>query len=196
MAQLPFSQIDVFAASDYRGNPVAVVHSADSLSDEQMAAFARWTNLSETTFLLTPKRPEADYRLRIFTPGGELPFAGHPTLGSCFAWLQSGGVPKNTGVVLQECDAGLITVRQLAGKLAFAAPPLLRTGALDPSLRTQLCEALELPQAAVVADQWIDNGPGWCALLLDSAERVLSCQLDPALAGRTPFGVIGPNLDG
>lgn len=196
MAQLPFSQIDVFAASDYRGNPVAVVHSADSLSYELMAAFARWTNLSETTFLLTPKRPEADYRLRIFTPGGELPFAGHPTLGSCFAWLQSGGVPKNTGVVLQECDAGLITVRQLAGKLAFAAPPLLRTGALDPSLRTQLCEALELPQAAVVADQWIDNGPGWCALLLDSAERVLSCQLDPALAGRTPFGVIGPNLDG
>ena len=122
--QRPFHQLDVFSAVPLKGNPLAVVHAAQGLDDTTMAAFARWTNLSETTFLLPPTDPAADYRVRIFTPGGELPFAGHPTLGSCHAWLAAGGVPRTPGVVVQECGVGLVRVRQQGGRLAFAAPPL------------------------------------------------------------------------
>src|SRR6478609_5709960 len=123
-----FSQVDVFSSEPLRGNPVAVVHGADDLTDDQMAAFARWTNLSETTFLLSPTDPAADYRLRIFTPGDELPFAGHPTLGSAHAWLEAGGVPRGAELV-QECAAGLVRIRR-ADVLAFQAPPLVRSGAV------------------------------------------------------------------
>src|SRR3954466_9258957 len=124
----PFSQVDVFSTEPLLGNPVAVVHDAEGVSDEEMRRFAHWTNLSETTFLLPPTRPDADYRVRIFTPTLELPFAGHPTLGSCHAWLAAGGSGATDGLVVQECAAGLITVRRGADRLAFAAPPLLRSG--------------------------------------------------------------------
>src|SRR3954454_19497442 len=119
-----FSQVDVFSSEPLRGNPVAVVHGADGLSDEQMAAFARWTNLSETTFLLAPTAPEADYRVRIFTPGGELPFAGHPTLGSCHAWRERGGVAKTSGRIVQQCVVGLVPIRVSQEPSAFAAPAM------------------------------------------------------------------------
>ena len=173
--QLPIREVDVFAGRTQRGNPVAVVHDAEALSDEQMAAFARWTNLSETTFLLPPTHPEADYRLRIFTPGGELPFAGHPTLGSCHAWLEAGGVVHSSDAVVQECAVGLVPVRRGTGRLAFAAPPLKRSGPLEDDLLTRLLEVLDLPREAVLDHQWVDNGPGWCALLLESADLPHRC---------------------
>jgi PhzF family phenazine biosynthesis protein len=168
-----FDQIDVFTAEALRGNPLAVVHDAQGLDDARLAAFARWTNLSETTFLLPPTDPAADYRVRIFTPGGELPFAGHPTLGSCHAWLAAGGRPQRDGVVVQQCGVGLVQVRRDGLRLAFAAPPLRRSGPLDDALVQQIRQALGLEPAAIRGHQWVDNGPGWCALLLDSAERVL-----------------------
>jgi PhzF family phenazine biosynthesis protein len=186
------SYVDVFGDVPLGGNPVAVVHNADDLTDEQMAAFARWTNLSETTFLLAPCVPAADYRLRIFTPGGELPFAGHPTLGSCFAWLEAGGHPQHVGLVVQECDIGSIDIRSTAGRLAFAAPPLLRTGPLEPELLQRLLQALNLPADAVRAHQWVDNGPGWCALLLDSAERVRQVVPNYSAMSGLALGLVGP----
>ncbi|AMM30944.1 Phenazine biosynthesis protein PhzF family [Sinomonas atrocyanea] len=139
-----FSQVDVFTSEFLRGNPVAVVHGADGIPDEEMAAFARWTNLSETTFLLAPTQPGADYRLRIFTPGGELPFAGHPTLGSARAWLEAGGVPAAEGRIVQECGVGLVTVRDDGGRLAFAAPDLLRSGPVDPAELAAIAASLGL----------------------------------------------------
>ncbi|MEO0438099.1 MAG: PhzF family phenazine biosynthesis protein [Pseudomonadota bacterium] len=189
-SRLSFRQVDVFAGSEYRGNPVAVVHDANGLDDEQMARFARWTNLSETTFLLKPESPDADYRLRIFTPGGELPFAGHPTLGSCHAWLEAGGNARGTGEIVQECGAGLVRIKELDGLLSFSAPALVRSGPLEAALVTQLTHALGLSEDAVLDHQWVDNGPGWCALLLDSVDRVLSCSLDVSLVGSTPFGLV------
>jgi PhzF family phenazine biosynthesis protein len=191
-AQLSFRQVDVFSDAAHRGNPVAVVHGADALDEAAMAAFARWTNLSETTFLLRPTTGDADYRLRIFTPGGELPFAGHPTLGSCHAWLEAGGVARRPDRVVQECGAGLVDIRAGGERLAFAAPPLRRDGDLDAALLERIRRALSLPAAAVVAHQWVDNGPGWCALLLDSAERVLSLCPDFAALGDLSLGVVAP----
>lgn len=186
-----FDQLDVFTAQALRGNPLAVVHDATGLDDARMAAFARWTNLSETTFLLPPTDTQADYRVRIFTPGGELPFAGHPTLGSCHAWLAAGGRPKQAGMVVQQCGVGLVKVRRDGARLAFAAPPLRRSGPLDAPLLEQICAALSLDQKLVRAHQWVDNGPGWCAVLLDSAERVLAVRPDwPALGG-LKLGVVG-----
>lgn len=190
-SMLNFSQVDVFSKERHRGNPVAVVHAADTLSTEDMAAFARWTNLSETTFLLAPTASNADYRLRIFTPGGELPFAGHPTLGSCHAWLEAGGVPRDASVIVQECDAGLVRVRRTAQGFAFAAPALLRSGPLEADLLGTLMLALDLPDEALIAHQWVDNGPGWCALLLDSAQRVLDLTPDMAALGTAALGVVG-----
>jgi PhzF family phenazine biosynthesis protein len=187
-----FRQVDVFSTQPHRGNPVAVVHDADSIGDEDMAAFARWTNLSETTFLLPPIAPGADYRLRIFTPGGELPFAGHPTLGSAHAWLEAGGIPKGENGIVQECGVGLVRIQQTDGQLAFAAPPLRRSGSLEPELLESLTEALGLGPDEVVAHQWVDNGPGWCGLLLDSADRVRALQPDFAALGGTVLGVVGP----
>lgn len=186
-----FSQVDVFARDAYRGNPVAVVHDADTLTTDEMHCFARWTNLSETTFLLKPRSNEADYRLRIFTPGGELPFAGHPTLGSCHAWLEAGGQSASAAFVVQECEAGLVRVRRGSEGLAFAAPPVQRSGPLDSAFVSRLMAALHLPPEALVAHQWVDNGPGWCALQLDSAQRVLSVVPDMAALGDACLGLVG-----
>ena len=174
MKQRLFKQVDVFTAAPYLGNPVAVVLDGDGLTDMQMASFARWTNLSETTFVLTPVDPSADYRLRIFTPGGELPFAGHPTLGSCYAWLEAGGVAKSKPFMVQECAKGLISIRrdEARGQLAFAAPELKRS-APNPVVLAKIASALGITAAQVVAAQLLDNGPVWLGLLLDSPETVL-----------------------
>lgn len=192
-----FSQIDVFASELTLGNPVAVVHDADDLDEQQMAAFARWTNLSETTFLLQPSNPEADYRVRIFTPGGELPFAGHPTLGSARAWLEAGGQPSHAEQIVQECAAGLIRVRIDGDRLAFASPPLLHEGPVDPIDLAEAIAALGLDAAQVVDAAWADNGPGWVALLLDSAETVLALEPDTSAFGLLDkVGVVGPHSPG
>lgn len=186
-----FSQVDVFSAEPLLGNPVAVVHAADDLTAEQMAAFARWTNLSETTFLLRPTSEAADYRLRIFTPGGELPFAGHPTLGSAHAWLEAGGTPRTPGVVVQECGVGLVTLLRDAGRLAFAAPELRRSGPADQATAAQVAAALRVPSEDVLAVEWVDNGPGWVAALLRDAESVLEIQPDLAAMAGLEVGVVG-----
>ena len=184
-----FQQIDVFASGPLNGNPLAVVHGAQGLSDTQMAAFANWTNLSETTFLLPPTDASADYRVRIFTPERELPFAGHPTLGSCRAWLSGGGQPRTPGRVVQECGVGLVPVRIDGEDLAFAAPPLLRDGPLEPEVTAQIARGLGIPEGDIRAARWIDNGPGWCAVLLESPERILSLTPDFAALGDLELGV-------
>jgi PhzF family phenazine biosynthesis protein len=171
-----FRQVDVFGEISYAGNPVAVVLDGEGLSDDEMARIANWTNLSETTFVQMPSQPAADYRVRIFTPAEELPFAGHPTLGTCHAWLEAGGAPAAAEEVAQECAAGLVRVRRGDGRLAFAAPALLRSGAVDPALVDQLAAAGGVAHDAVVAAEWVDNGPGWAALLLDSVEAVLAAR--------------------
>ena len=186
-----FSQVDVFSAEPLLGNPVAVVHDADGITDEEMARFARWTNLSETTFLLSPTQPGADYRLRIWTPAGELPFAGHPTIGSAHAWLEAGGTPATGGEVVQECAAGLVRLRR-AGRLAFAAPPLVRSGPVDATDRAAIARALRICEDEIVDAGWVDNGPGWVAVLLTDAEAVLALKPDFAAFGDLEIGVVGP----
>ena len=173
-----FKQIDVFTDTPYFGNPLAVVLDGSGLDDAAMQRFARWTNLSETTFLLPPEEASADYRVRIFTPGGELPFAGHPTLGSCHSWLQAGGQPKSADYIVQECGVGLVKIRREPGtqRLAFAAPALKRSTP-SPELLTQVALALGVQPAQMLAAQTLDNGPVWLGLLLDSPETVL--QLTP-----------------
>lgn len=189
----PFRQVDVFTDELMRGNPVAVVHDAEGLGTEQMAAFARWTNLSETTFLLSPTDPQADYRLRIFTTARELPFAGHPTLGSARAWLEAGGAPRQPGLIVQQCGAGLVPIRQDGTRLAFAAPPLRRDAPVPPPDVARLASALGIRAEQVVDAQWVDNGPGWVGLLLDSAATVLTLRPDAAALGDfREVGVIGP----
>lgn len=191
MIPRPFRQVDVFTAVPYRGNPVAVVMDGTGLSTEAMQRFTDWTHLSEATFILPPQHPDADYRLRIFSPGRELPFAGHPTLGSCHAWLEAGGRPKGEDVV-QECGVGLVRLRRRADRLAFAAPPLLRSGPLAQPELDELLQGLGLAREAVAAHAWCDNGPGWCALLLHSRDEVLAVRPDPArLAGRF-IGLVAP----
>lgn len=167
----PFKQVDVFTATPYLGNPLAVVLDGAGLSDAEMATFARWTNLSETTFVLPATQPEADYRVRIFTPGGELPFAGHPTLGTCHAWLEAGGQPKAT-LIVQECPAGLVKIQQTPTGLAFAAPPLKRSAPSATQL-AQIAGALGLKSQQIIAAQVLDNGTTWLGLLLDSTDTVL-----------------------
>jgi PhzF family phenazine biosynthesis protein len=192
-----FSQIDVFASAITEGNPLAVVHDADDLSDEQMAAFARWTNLAETTFLLRPTSPDADYRVRIFNTQRELPFAGHPTLGSARAWLEAGGVPRTNGEIVQECAAGNIRIRQDRERLAFAAPPLIRDGAVDEADLRQVIRGLAVDPSRVVDAKWADNGPGWVAILLDSAQTVLDLVPDQSLFGENNrVGVVAPHPKG
>ena len=194
-----FSQVDVFSAEPFRGNPVAVVHDADGIGDEEMAAFARWTNLSETTFLLTPTTDEADYRLRIFTPGQELPFAGHPTIGSAHAWLEAGGVPRTEGELVQECGAGLVRLRRALdgqGRLAFAGPPFIRSGEVSEEDRERIVRALRIDPSEIVDLEWIDNGPGWVGVLMKSAEAVLALQPDWSAAAGMDVGVVGPYPEG
>ena len=191
-----FTQLDVFTDTPLQGNPLAVVHAADDLGDAQMAAFARWTNLSETTFLLTPTTQAADYRVRIFTPHRELPFAGHPTLGSCHAWLVAGGVPQTAGEIVQQCAAGLIRIRRGAERLAFAAPPCVRSGPLEPELLARIAAALSLPDEQVLGHQWVDNGPGWSAVLLGSAAKVLAVQPDWSALQGIKLGLVGPHAIG
>jgi PhzF family phenazine biosynthesis protein len=185
----PFTQVDVFTDELGYGNPVAVVHDADGLADDDLAAFARWTNLSETTFLLAPTDERADYRLRIFTTSRELPFAGHPTLGSARAWLEAGGAPK-TDEVVQECGAGLVHLRREGPRLSFAAPPRLREGPVDETDLLRVVAALRVDPADVVDAQWADNGPGWVAVLLRDAQTVLD--LEPDWAAIPHVGVVGP----
>ncbi len=196
MQERPFQQVDVFSATPYRGNPVAVVLRGDGLSDEQMQTFARWTNLSETTFVLEATGPEADYRLRIFTPYRELPFAGHPTLGSCHAWLVAGGQAHNADAVVQQCAAGLIRIRRDSDRLAFAAPPCLRSGPLEAALLQRIMRALSLKPADVLDHQWVDNGPGWCAIRLASADAVLALRPDWAALHDIKLGVVGAHAPG
>ncbi|QYN21062.1 PhzF family phenazine biosynthesis protein [Amycolatopsis sp. DSM 110486] len=190
-----FSQVDVFTDELTLGNALAVVHDAEGLSDDRMAAFARWTNLSETTFLLPPTRAEADYHVRIFTVERELPFAGHPTLGSARAWLEAGGTPKGEDLV-QECGAGLVRVRRTGERLAFAAPPLTRGGPVAPEDLAAVRKALHLAESDVVDARWADNGPGWLAVLLTDAEAVLAVERDVAALGKYKVGVVGPHPAG
>jgi len=191
---LPFRQVDVFSATPWLGNPLAVVHDADGLSDDDMARFARWTNLSETTFLCAPTDDRADYRVRIWTTGGELPFAGHPTIGSAHAWLEAGGVPRGD-VVVQECGAGLVDVRR-GETLAFAAPPLLRSGPVAADDVAAIARAIRVDEAAILDSAWIDNGPGWVGVRLGSAAEVLALEPDWAAFGDLKIGVVGPHGSG
>ena len=195
MRHRSFAQVDVFTSVPYRGNPVAVVLDADGLTDEAMARFARWTNLSETTFVLPPTDPAADYRLRIFTPRGELPFAGHPTLGSAHAWLESGATPHVTGMLVQQCGIGLVRIR--AGyRLAFDAPPLTRSGPADPEVRAQVARSLRLSDDAVLACEWVANGPSWVVARVADAATVLAIEPDLAEMGDLEVGVVGPHRAG
>ncbi|WP_156679484.1 PhzF family phenazine biosynthesis protein [Sphingomonas profundi] len=197
----PFQLIDVFGVAPFSGNPLAVVAAAEDLDTEAMQRITRWLNLSETTFLLPPRHAEADYRVRIFTLAHELPFAGHPTLGTCHAWLAGGGQPRDPGRIVQECGAGLIPIRRDGDdgdgdRLAFAAPPLVRSGPVDDATLAEAAAVLRIDPATIVEAQWADNGPGWLAVMLASAEAVLA--LEPARAHdrRVDIGVVGPHAPG
>ncbi len=188
-----FRQVDVFATVPYAGNPLAVVLDAEGLDDELMQRFARWTNLSETTFVLPPRDPAAHYRVRIFTPTAELPFAGHPTLGTAHAWLEAGGTGDDEGVVVQECTAGLMPVRRTDAGLAFAAPPITRYEPVGEATVEHIAAVLGIDRASVVDSHWVDNGPGWVAVLLAGADDVLA--LRPAGVD-LDLGVAGPCAPG
>ncbi|WP_256328379.1 PhzF family phenazine biosynthesis protein [Nocardioides sp. YR527] len=194
MSSFEFRQVDVFTNEPLLGNPVAVVHGADGLTDEQMAAFARWTNLSETTFLLAPTDPAADYRLRIFTVSGELPFAGHPTLGSAHAWLEAGGTPQGTNLV-QECGVGLVELRR-EERIAFAAPELIHGGAVDEETLVAIARGLRVAREDIQDAQWCDNGPGWVGVMLADAEAVLAVTPDHAALGDHKVGLVGRYPEG
>jgi PhzF family phenazine biosynthesis protein len=198
MPVFPFQQVDVFSSQPMRGNPLAVVAGADALSDAEMQAFANWTNLSETTFLLQPSHPEADYRVRIFTPSQELPFAGHPTLGSAHVWL-SRAAEAPEGEIIQECGAGLIRIRRDGSRLAFAAPPLKRSGAVDVDLVERIARGLNLPMSMIEDSNWVENGPDWIGVRLPSRADVLAVKPDYSILAGTRVGLVGrfdPRLDG
>lgn len=196
-APLPFRQVDVFGEAPFTGNPLAVVLGADALDDAMMRRISVWSNLSECTFVLSPTVPGADYRVRIFSLEDELPFAGHPTLGTARAWLDAGGVPAASGVVVQECAGGLVPVRLDGDRLAFAAPPLIRSGPVDPDYLADVLAVLGVDPAMVVDAAWLDNGPGWVAVLLDSAATVLSLAPNASTRpGSWCIGVIGPTPSG
>ena len=194
--QYPFQLVDVFFEQALSGNPLAVVHDADRMDDAEMLAITRWLNFSETTFLSKASQPGADYRVRIFTPQKELPFAGHPTLGTCHAWLENGGRAKHDQRVVQECAAGLIEIGQDSGMLAFAAPPLLRSGPVEPADQMQVAAFLGLRRNQWLAMEWVDNGPGWIAVLLPDAAAVRA--LSPAAHSPQALavGVIGAQPPG
>lgn len=191
MTQRPFQQVDVFTAAPYLGNPVAVVLDGRGLATEQMQAFTNWTNLSEATFVLPPEHPEADYKLRIFCPGRELPFAGHPTLGSCHAWLRAGGKPKGKHIV-QECGVGLVKIRRDADRLAFAAPPLRKGGPLAETDVDLIARGLGVARGDIVAHAWCDNGPNWRGVMLRDAGQVLALRPDASALAGLDVGVVGP----
>ena len=192
----PFAQVDVFSAEPYRGNPLAVVIDAGDLTAEVMQQFANWTNLAETAFLLPPTDLRADYRVRIFTGSEEFPFAGHPTLGSAHAWLEAGGVPKQDGMLVQECGAGLVRVKRDGGRLAFAAPQLTRSGPVGDRDLARIAAGLRLPREALLDASWLVNGPDWAGVLLESAELVLAIRPDYAAMAGLKVGVIGPHPAG
>lgn len=191
MHSFDIKQVDVFSRVALKGNPLAVVFGADELSDERMAAFATWTNLSETTFILAPQDPRADYRVRIFTTQSELPFAGHPTLGTCHAWLEAGGVPRGEEII-QECGVGLVRVRRQGAELAFLAPPLLRTGPVEADVMERVRRGLRLQPGAIVRAQWVDNGAGWLAVMVEDRQQVLDLQPDHTHMLGLAVGVIAP----
>lgn len=191
-----FSQVDVFASDDFSGNPLAVIHDADGITTEEMLRITAWTNLSEATFVLAPTNEQADYAVRIFCPGRELPFAGHPTLGTCAAWLEAGGTPKNGARIVQECGAGLISIRRDDDRLAFAAPPMTRTGPIEQTLLAERLDQLGLSATDVVDSAWIDNGPGWMGILLDSADAVLDVSLPSERIPGFDVGLVGPHPAG
>lgn len=190
---LELHEVDVFGSGPFTGNPLAVVLGADALTTEQMQRFAHWTNFSETTFVSAPTNPAADYKVRIFTPNFELPFAGHPTLGTCHAWLAAGGQPHDAGVVVQECGAGFVQVRRRDNGLSFLAPPLVRSGPVEAPILQRACAALGIDVAEVVSSAWIDNGPGWLGIELASVEQVLALRPGPTdlllgVVARHPIG--------
>jgi PhzF family phenazine biosynthesis protein len=187
-----FQLVDVFGEGPFSGNPIAVIADGSDLDSETMQRIARWLNLSETTFLLPPSEAEADYLVRIFTLERELPFAGHPTLGSCHAWLRNGGRPKRADRIVQQCQAGLIPLRRDGQRLAFAAPPVIRDEPVDDAKLAEILELLRIPREDVVEARWADNGPGWAAVLLASAEAVLAVEPARAHPRRIDVGIIGP----
>ncbi|HMN93897.1 MAG TPA: PhzF family phenazine biosynthesis protein [Hydrogenophaga sp.] len=194
----PFKQVDVFTATPYLGNPLAVVLGGSGLDTATMQHFTHWTNLSECTFVLPPT-PEgaaagADYRVRIFCPGRELPFAGHPTLGSCHAWLEAGGVPRGEHIV-QECGVGLVKIKPDGERLAFAAPPLIKSGPLDEADVALIARGLGVAREDIVAHAWCDNGPNWRGVMLRSAEQVLTLKPDAGILAGLDIGVVGPQTD-
>ena len=191
MKQRLFAQVDVFTAVPYLGNPLAVVMDGTGLSTAHMQAFTDWTNLSEATFVLPPTHPQADYAVRIFCPGRELPFAGHPTLGTCHAWLQAGGVPKGRDVV-QECGLGLVSIQRQGPRLAFAAPPLRRGGPLDEADVQLIAKGLGVARQDIVHHAWCNNGPQWRGVMLGSAEQVLALKPDPEVLKGLDIGVVAP----
>jgi PhzF family phenazine biosynthesis protein len=193
VATYTFSQVDVFGSRPLVGNPVAVVHDATGLDDDEMLVFARWTNLSETTFLLPPETVGADYRLRIFTPVRELPFAGHPTLGSAHAWLEAGGVPARAGAIVQECGLGLVELRHTHAALSFRAPDFIRSGDVDAPTLDRMIRSLGVDPSRVVRANWIDNGPGWLGIQLASADDVLALTPDFEAMRGVEVGVLGPH---
>jgi len=194
MEQSPFTMVDVFGDGAFAGNPLAVIADADHLETAEMQRIANWLNLSETTFLLRPTDPLADYRARIFTVDRELPFAGHPTLGSCHAWLARDGRPQREGQVVQECGVGLVTIRRDGGdRLAFAAPPLIRSGPLDEAELAEVLEVLQIERDAVIDAAWACNGPGWVAVLLESADAVLAVEPRRSFPHVIDIGVVGPH---
>jgi PhzF family phenazine biosynthesis protein len=193
MQQRSFKQVDVFTAKPYYGNPLGVVLSGAGLSKEEMQHFTNWTNLSECTFLLPPTHAEADYQVRIFCPGRELPFAGHPTLGTCHAWLEAGGKPKAQHIV-QECGVGLVKIKRdtASGRLAFAAPPLIKGGPMDEADVQMIARGLKIERSDIIAHAWCDNGPNWRGVMLRSAEHVLALKPDSAILAGLDIGVVGP----
>lgn len=191
MKQRLFAQVDVFTAVPYLGNPLAVVMDGTGLSTAHMQAFTDWTNLSEATFVLPPTHPQADYAVRIFCPRRELPFAGHPTLGTCHAWLQAGGVPKGRDVV-QECGVGLVNIQRQGPRLAFAAPPLRRGGPLDEADVQLIAKGLGVARQDIVHHAWCNNGPQWRGVMLGSAEQVLALKPDPEILKGLDIGVVAP----
>jgi PhzF family phenazine biosynthesis protein len=195
-ASRPIRFVDVFGSGPLAGNPLAVVADAEGIDEATMLAATRWVNLSETTFLLPPTHPEADYRVRIFTPARELPFAGHPTLGTACVWLAAGGRPRVSDRIVQECGAGLVPLRQDGERLAFAAPPLIRSGPPSAAELEEACAFLGLPRDAVVDANWVDNGPGWLGIMLGSAEAVLALQPAAAWPRHIDVGVVGPHPSG